>query len=156
MLPSRGWRADVVGLRVVPAVGLMCIDVLSLLALLQHGSECSESALSVARTGTGMGSLSEQAGIAFEEALALEKEAARRRELARELEERAKQEQLQVWIPTVARPVSLVLSINPREALPCCMRTQLALVVGEGGHVCAASWLAAFRVACCAHLCEQQ
>ena len=87
----------------------MCIDVLSLLAVLQHGSECSESALSVARTGTGMGSLSEQARIASEEAVALEKEAARRRELARDLEERAKQEQLQVSIPTVARPVFLVL-----------------------------------------------
>ena len=84
-VPSRVWHADVAGLGAVPAVGLMCIDVLSLLAVLQHGSECSESALSVARTGTGMGSLSEQARIASEEAVALEKEAARRRELARDL-----------------------------------------------------------------------
>ena len=45
---------------------------------------------------TGVGSLAEQARAAADEAERLEKEAARRRVMARELEERAKREQLQV------------------------------------------------------------
>eukprot|EP00802_Teleaulax_amphioxeia_P002947 Tamp_02950.p1 GENE.Tamp_02950~~Tamp_02950.p1 ORF type:complete len:730 (+),score=275.52 Tamp_02950:374-2563(+) len=59
----------------------------------EHGSETSESALSSAKTGVG--SLAEQARAAADEAERLEKEAARRRVMARELEERAKREQLQ-------------------------------------------------------------
>jgi hypothetical protein len=59
----------------------------------EHGSETSESALSSAKTGVG--TLAEQARAASEEAERLEKEAALRRAQAKELEERAKKEQLQ-------------------------------------------------------------